>query len=70
MMDQLSRKDRFYNLLKSFSDGATKSSNLKLTLYPGELVRFKKEFPELNFDIVDMHKKATSKKYEVSITRI
>ncbi len=70
MMELLSRKERFMALIKAFSDGANKSSSLKLVLYPSELVRFKKEFPELDFSTINMHKSATSKKYVVEVTRI
>lgn len=70
MTEILSRRDRFSTLLKAFSDGANKSSSLTLVLYPGELTRLKKEFLELNFDITDTYKSATSKKYTVEVTRI
>lgn len=69
MLAPSSRQERFRSLLNSFLNG-TDNSVLKVHFYPSELIRFKKEFPKLNFNVIRTVKTSSSKKHEVDITKI
>lgn len=68
MLEHLTRQERIRSTLTGLYDTnvvATRSIHLKM--FPGEVKRFKREFPDLNFDILETSKTTNSKIHVVKI---
>lgn len=64
------RQDRKRESITNFVNGNSLSSNtLFLDLFPSELDRFKKEFPDLIFTVKNTHLHYSSKEHKVQISK-
>ncbi|MCI8352198.1 MAG: hypothetical protein HFJ58_00990 [Clostridia bacterium] len=64
------RQDRKREAITNFVDGNSLSSNnIFLDLFPNELDRFKKEFPDLIFTVKNTHLRYSCKEYKVQISK-
>lgn len=68
MMSILSRQEKIRSFLETFCEGRSISETSRLTFFPNELERFRKEFPQLVFEIKETSKTPTSKRHIVEIS--